>query len=445
MALLPHIAALLLAFAVGGMARAEDYKGFLAGSRSGRPERRREVLEALLADPDLVPEGSWDRTHRILAKILRSDADPELRAMAARCMALHRAPKADAALIDRLERETDWRAQRGIMGALGGLEEDGLVALLEKRAFRDPRDDVRALWVEALGRCAHPRAFRTLLTVAGTPAPWPVAQAAAIALRRHRNREAVGRLIDLLWSEDPGVRSAAHESLVKLTGKRDLGREAGPWVEWWGKEGEDFRFPEARPGDDEDPHTVAFDPVTVPTYYEIPIRGRKVIFCLDVSASMWGPKIDAAMEELSVAIRSLPTTRRFTVIFFNEHPFPWREDLVPAYPFQKLACVTTFEDMDTKMYTNLFDTLERALGFAGLGRRALDDPPGVDDVFLLTDGEPNRGKYRDVRGILKGLEEIDPLNRVRIHTISVGDEPRELMAAIAKARGGRHFHVHAEK
>ena len=39
-------------------------------------------------------------------------------------------------------------------------------------------------------------------------------------------------------------------------------------------------------------------------------------------------KIKAAMAELSRAIRCLPSTHRFNVIFFNEHPMPWRKDLL---------------------------------------------------------------------------------------------------------------------
>jgi uncharacterized protein with von Willebrand factor type A (vWA) domain len=166
---------------------------------------------------------------------------------------------------------------------------------------------------------------------------------------------------------------------------------------------------------------------------------------MDVSASMWGPKIEAAMAELARAVQSLSTRNRFNVIFFNEHPFVWRDELIPAFPFQKQECVASFSDLETKNYTNIYDTLERALGLAGLGRYARADAPGVDDVFILTDGEPNRGRFRDLKGILAGLSEVDPKKLVRIHAISIGDDPKELMAAIALQQGGRHVHVEARK
>ncbi len=78
-------------------------------------------------------------------------------------------------------------------------------------------------------------------------------------------------------------------------------------------------------------------------------------------------------------------------------------------------------------------------------RFALKDAPGVDDVFILTDGEPNRGRYRDQKGILAGLKALDPRKLVRIHAISIGDAPKELMAAIAAQQGGRHAHVDARR
>ena len=69
----------------------------------------------------------------------------------------------------------------------------------------------------------------------------------------------------------------------------------------------------------------------------------------------------------------------------------------------------------------------------------------VDTIFFLTDGEPNRGRRKDTRGILAGLAELDPGGKVRIHTISIGEDPKALMAAIAADRGGRHVHVPAKK
>jgi len=406
---------LILVLLIATVRAGDDaFDGFLRGARSQTLERRKEALSALLANPALVPEGRWPRARKVLIGVLQKDKRPDLRGLAARCLALRR------------------------------FTSESVLALIEKRAFREPREDVRALCVEALGRAGDAKGLRTLLRIADARLPWIVAQATALALGRHPDPRSVDGLIDLLWSEDDGVRAMAFESLVRLTRNRDLPAEAAAWVKWWGENREGFEFKGRKP--EEDPtRTVPAGPVTVPTYYDIPIRGRRVIYCMDVSASMWGPKFEGALAELSRSIRSLPTNRRFSVIYFNEHPVPWKKELIPALPFQKYEALSVFDELETKKFTNIFDTLERALGFAGIGRWAKEDPPGLDDLFLLTDGEPNRGRYRDQKGILAGLRALDPKRAVRIHTISVGEDPKALMKAIAAQQGGGHHHVEAKK
>lgn len=432
---------LLLLFSAAAGADDGPFERFLIGAASRDDARRREALDALLADPSMVPSDRVDRAMKMLVRILEGDGEPALRGRAARCLALFRSTETDLRIVRRLAEESAWRAQRPMIEALDGFTDGTALAFLTRRIWDEPRPDVKALLVEALAMSPAASARDSLLRLAGLPLDWPVLQAAALGLARYPVKEAVDRLIDLLWSDQPGVRAAAYEALVSRTGNRELADEPPGWVAWWAEHRESFAFPVAAAPADGEVNSVVVEPVTLPTYYDIPIRGRRVVFCLDCSASMWGPKFEAARAELARAVASLPSGTEFGVIFFNERPFPWRRELVPARPYQKLALIADLDSLTTKMYTNLFDTLEMALGFAGLGRYALADPPGVDDVFLLTDGEPNRGRRRDEDGILDGLAELDPQHRVRIHTISVGDVPKPLMSAIAAARHGTHTHV----
>lgn len=432
---------LLLSLSAAAGAADGPFERFLIGAGSRDDARRGEALDSLLADPGIVPADRADRAVKVLVRILEDDGEAPLRGRAARCLALFRSTETDLRIVRRLAEETKWRAQRPMIEALDGFTDETALAFLTRRIWDEPRPDVQALLVEALSMSPAALARDTLLRLAGLPLDWPVLQAAAVGLARYRVKESVDRLIDLLWSEHLGVRAAAYEALVALTGNHELSDEPPGWVAWWAERRESFGFPAAAAPADDEVNSVVVEPVTLPTYYDIPIRGRRVVFCLDCSASMWGPKFEAARAELTRAVASLPTRMEFGVIFFNERPYPWRRELVPARPYQKLALIADLESLTTKMYTNLFDTLEMALGFAGLGRYALEGPPGVDDVFLLTDGEPNRGRRRDEDGILDGLAELDPQFRVRIHTISVGDVPKPLMAAIAAARHGTHTHV----
>ena len=120
----------------------------------------------------------------------------------------------------------------------------------------------------------------------------------------------------------------------------------------------------------------------------------------------------------------------FEVVFFNEHVWPWRGRLSHADPLTKELLLRHIPTMEVKSYTNLFDAMETALDLR------------VEEMFVITDGEPNRGRRQFPRDILKELKKLN-LGRTVIHTISVvrtvdGDDHVALLKSIAEAHGGRH-------
>jgi hypothetical protein len=63
-------------------------------------------------------------------------------------------------------------------------------------------------------------------------------------------------------------------------------------------------------------------------------------------------------------------------------------------------------------------------------------------VFVVSDGEPNRGRKQFPDDILAELERVNT-RHARIHTVSVvrtvdGDEHVALLKRIAEAHGGEH-------
>ena len=85
--------------------------------------------------------------------------------------------------------------------------------------------------------------------------------------------------------------------------------------------------------------------------------------------------------------------------------------------------------IEIKSYTNIFDSMEKALKM---------EP---DEIFLISDGAPNRGRFRLPRDILREIKELNR-KKVRINTISVvrvvdGDEHIGLLKDIAEAHGGQ--------
>ena len=75
-------------------------------------------------------------------------------------------------------------------------------------------------------------------------------------------------------------------------------------------------------------------------------------------------KLPLAYDQLARAVKALPSTTRFEVVFFNEHVFPWRGRLSRADPVTKELLLRHLPTIEIKLYTNLFDAIETALEMA---------------------------------------------------------------------------------
>lgn len=60
-----------------------------------------------------------------------------------------------------------------------------------------------------------------------------------------REREAIDILVKAMDSENPSVRTASREHLVRLTGE-DLGADGTAWADWWSDHRSTFRSPGLR-------------------------------------------------------------------------------------------------------------------------------------------------------------------------------------------------------
>ena len=159
------------------------------------------------------------------------------------------------------------------------------------------------------------------------------------------------------------------------------------------------------------------------------MHGSKVVFVFDVSASM-RYKLPLAYDQLARAVKALPSRSLFEVVFFNEFVRPWRGRLSHADPVTKELLVRHLPEIEIKSYTNIYDSLDRALAMR------------PDEIFLISDGEPNRGRWRLPRDILREVAKLNT-RKVRINTISVvrrvdGDKHVTLLREIAESHGGTH-------
>lgn len=409
---------LLASLALAG----EDLSRAVRALQSDERAKRMEALERFAQGslrPGSASEG--ERLENGLRRFLSDRFDGEERSLAVASLGAMRRSRA---FLDRLGRERDDRVLRA---ALLALEREGSDLFGEIRPRVDRAGDAveRAVWVRMLGALPGADAARALRLVASAEADWSPRAAALLALRGSRDDLQV--LVAALDSEDPGVAAAAIESLARIT-RLPHGEDRGKWKGWWAAGG---GVEPVKPSAEET-RTGTFEGSTEglrPYYFGIPVRGRKLAFCCDVSASM-RYKLPLANDQLTRAVKSLPSATRFTVLFFNEFVMPWRERLSWADPATKELLLRHLPGIEIKSYTNLFDTLETAL--------ALD----VDEIFLISDGEPNRGRKQIPDEILAELRRRNP-RRIPIHTVSVvrtvdGDAHVPLLERIAADSGASH-------
>jgi hypothetical protein len=426
----------LLLLLVVPAAAAPDAGDLLRHLRGGDASRRLEALRRLSAEGSLAEGIPPERLHRALRDLLDWKASAEGRGLAGRLLGRRGDAKDRIAVVERLRREADDRAHPGLLAGLDGCADEAVLDAIHAALGDEEDERVRGLLVLALGRCRGDRALRTLHRLASRRRPWSVVTSALIALGDRRRTDVVALLVRKLRSRDPGIRAMAIESLVRLTGLR-LGAETEAWETWWDEVKEDFRFP--------DPDRDALGPGgrpyaagrrVVARYYGIPVRGRRVAFCFDLSASMWGPAIEAAIEELTAAVKALPTGTRFSVVFFNEKVWRWREAPSPAMPWAKVELFRHLETLTTKSYTNIHDALESALGLAGRGRHAVAPAPGSTRCSSSRTASPTAVATRDTRAIARSILRLNTPRAARIHCIALGEKPRALLKRLAEENGG---------
>ncbi len=388
----------------------------------------------------------------VLVKILGKAKNGRDRGGAARALVRLHVDAANDAVVAALARERDPQTALRLASACRGAEGDH--AHLRGRLARIAYDDderAAALAVEALGGLPRAVGVDDVLALLTTGPHWAVASGAVRGLAYNRRLDVIPVLLRHLRHPDVSVRAESREALVGLVGQ-DRGVDPAKWEAWWADNGEVFKFPD-REGDappsvspqgggDADPTADDWEPVVRPTFarfFGIALRGRDHAFVIDFSQSMWGPRRDTAQAELIAAVKGLPGRSRFSVILFNEKVWSFSDVPLPASPQAKLDLVRYLPDQETKSYTNIYDSLERAFGLTGVGSQAIDEPVRLDEIVLLSDGIPNRGKIKDSERILEAVTALNT-RRLRLHTVSLGDEVLDLLPALAEQNGGRHVH-----
>jgi len=431
---------LVCLLALGLAAHAGDWGRTLRAAKGDNRERRAAAL-ARLAKGELEATSRSEAAagERVLSRFLSDRFPGSERALAV--LALDRLDRRGIheKILRHLEDERDDRVLRAAERAFADAPERVVRRLV--RLVDDADDPVeRAVYIRVLGAMKSPEARRRTLLRARIADHWCPWSAAILALPNQRdtkNPALFEPILPRLDDDDPALVAAAIEALTGLTG-RDYGPDVEAWKEWWSREGQADPFgpppaPEAPDGAPRKPDARTYAKPERRTrgsrFFGIPVTRRKVAFVFDVSGSM-RYKLPLAYDQLKRAVKALPSEAVFDVIFFNEHVWPWRDRLCRADPVTKELLVRHLPTIEIRSYTNLYDSIERALEI------------GAAELFVISDGEPNRGRYQHPRDVRREVKELNA-GRAKIHTVSVvrtvdGDEHLDLLAQIAKDNDGRH-------
>ena len=416
-------------------AGASEFNRALRAVRSDHRLDRREALEQF-ASGRLRPgsRAESDKLERALRRFLSDKHPGQERAWAVRALGRYGRARVFEDLLDHLDEERDDRVLRAMADSFRQASPE-LASVVKARISKATDPLARAALVRMLGALPGQEAHERMLLHARVADSWMVRATAAEALARYRDPEALPILMRLLDESDPALVAAATETLTRLT-RLGHGEDRAAWKARWETTGKKEPFekaeaehpPDAKPDARRYAHETPTDHLR-PYFFGIPVSGEGVVFVFDVSASM-RYKLPLAYDQLTRAVKGLRSTARFEVIFFHERVFPWRGRLSHADPVTKELLVRHLPEIEIRSYTNLFDSIEAALEL---------EP---DEIMVISDGEPNRGRKQLPRDILSELERINP-RRVRIHTVSVtrvvdGDEHVDLLEAIARAHGGEH-------
>ncbi len=362
------------------------------------------------------------------------------------------------------------------LGRVGGEEAR---AVLTQAVAKDREARVRSRALAALS--AWPiKDMQAAVVAALQDAAWEVRALAVAMCVRGRLVEATEALIVALEKEDGRLRGDIDDALHALVGVRmyadvalwnrwlEENREQvaeqaraladggaydeplGPLEDWPAREGESETEDEKRGG------TTAF--------YGITSYSKRIVFLVDISRSMQDeaqdepPKVGDAKHpyreprgrskmaiarwQLHRAVHDLPEDASFDIVVYSESYKVWKTKMTRAKPRAKKAAHEFIKELVANGTTNIGDSLDKAWELAGAAGEPGDAFPGglaADTLYLLSDGNPNRGRVNVLSELLRDFVRRNRRARLVVHTIGIGEAAgSSFLEDLAARTGGRY-------
>ncbi len=163
---------------------------------------------------------------------------------------------------------------------------------------------------------------------------------------------------------------------------------------------------------------------------------KDVVFVMDTSGSMAGPKIEQARKALTYCVNSLNKEDRFDIVRFSTEAEPLFKELKDANDDNRKKATDFSQGLQASGGTAIDDALH-----AALGERPAGDANRLFLIVFITDGEPTVGEQDPDRLVAKVKDDARASN-VRIFSFGVGtDVNTKLLDLLAQQSRGYSQYV----
>ena len=244
----------------------------------------------------------------------------------------------------------------------------------------------------------------------------------------------------------PLMRERAGALLRAMTGSLVPIDDADAWREFWAKEKDNIVVPEqlSRPSVE----------TTQVRFFGVSVTGTSIGFLIDTSGSMDDPvggsgpitgarrrhktrtRLAAAKEQLALCVQAMDPESQYYLLTFSDDARTWTRNPIRPGGRTTRSLTGLLSRLHAKGGTNLYAGLVTALEMEG---RAFggEQLPKIDELFVLSDGEPTSGDVRDAESILELVREANRYAKVRINTVFTGTgDGSELLRRLAEENGG---------
>ncbi|MBM4060327.1 MAG: VWA domain-containing protein [Planctomycetes bacterium] len=364
------------------------------------------------------------------------DPDPRVRLAAAEALDFQRRPESLPAALAAVQVERHPVVSQALVRLVGALLRTGgeklepgqraaaLAVALRQFGTSGWRTDMDLLaLVEAF---PHKEAIPVLLDALER------AKAPADPLLRAVNRRASPQLRDRAW-----------QLLRGMTGALLAAEDVAGWRRFWAQEQDHIVVPATLPKDR--PQN------TRAQFFGVPVSGGAIAFVVDTSGSMGAgvagtaaggeseratTRLAAAKEQMALAVQMMDPEASFTVWTFAGTAHLWTPAPVRAGPHAARALTELLSRLRSHGGTNLYEGLARSLQIGELAYGQQHETK-VDELFVLSDGEPTAGEIQDAEGLLQVVREANRYAKVRIHTIFTGQgQGADLLRRLAEQNDG---------